>query len=95
MTNIIKLFNDNELYKEGETAAELKFEQATLRNSRNTGILAGVPAPRHIKRGRSVFYWGRVLNDWHAQFEEPAPVQAVATNTRQHPGTSDGLRGQV
>lgn len=70
-----KLFNDNELYKEAEAAAGLKLVKTTLRNSRNTGMLAGVRPPRHIKRGRTVLYSGRALNEWHAQFETPPTMQ--------------------
>ena len=45
------------------------FASTTLRISRVTGILAGVPAPAYRKIGRKVVYDRVVLDEWLNQFE--------------------------
>jgi hypothetical protein len=42
----------------------------TLRHSRVTGLLWGVPAPKHIKAGRRVLYRYEELDRWLGQFSE-------------------------
>lgn len=66
---------DEQLYPEPEAAALLGLSKNTLRNSRNTGQLLGVPAPRFIKMGVSVRYKGSTLREWRDQFPERAPEQ--------------------
>ena len=45
------------------------FASSTLRMSRVTGILAGVPAPAYRKVVRKVVYDRVVLDEWLNQFE--------------------------
>ncbi|CAM4016047.1 DNA-binding protein [Vreelandella rituensis] len=49
---------------ERQAAEYLGFAPATLRQSRHTGKLAGVCAPKHIKLGRSVRYYASDLDTW-------------------------------
>jgi predicted DNA-binding transcriptional regulator AlpA len=51
-----------------EFAKKLGFASGTLRMSRVTGILAGVPAPTYRKLGRKVAYDEAVGDEWLAQF---------------------------
>jgi len=44
----------------------------TLRKSRSTGTLFGLPAPHYIKRGYHVFYLKPTLEKFHDQFHEQA-----------------------
>jgi hypothetical protein len=49
-------------------AFELGFGSSTMRVSRVTGTLAGVPAPTYRKIGRKVVYDRIVLVKWMEQF---------------------------
>lgn len=49
---------------------------ATLKQSRVTGVLCGVPAPAYIKLGRKVVYKEQTIANWLSQFDEQ-------TNTAQ------------
>lgn len=51
-----------------ESAKELGFASITLRMSRVTGVLAGVPAPTYRKLGRKVVYDRVILDQWLEQF---------------------------
>ena len=61
---------------EKTTANYLGYSTATLRNSRHTGVLAGVKPPVYKKMGKSIRYDKDVLDTWLAQFND-------LTNTRQ------------
>lgn len=39
-------------------------QPSTARKSRTTGMLLGRPAPRYVKRGRSVFYRLKEVIEW-------------------------------
>jgi|GEM_PF-2476665 len=60
----------SEQYDTNDAAPILRVEPDTLRNSRHTGRLAGVTAPRHRKIGNRVFYERETLDKWLEQFEE-------------------------
>lgn len=53
-----------------ESADFLCFSPTTLKLSRVTGTLAGVPAPTYRKLGRKVVYDRAVLEQWVNQFEQ-------------------------
>ena len=55
-----------------ECAGDLGFASSTIRMSRVTGILAGVPAPTYRKIGRKVVYDRVVLEEWLSQFANQA-----------------------
>lgn len=60
-----------------EAASFLGFADVTLRNSRYTGILAGVTAPPYIKLGKkTVRYERATLTAWLSQFGERANTSA-------------------
>ena len=60
-----------------EEAAEfLGYKEKTLRDSRSSGILAGVEPPRYVKRGQRVIYAEEDLVLWLSQFKK-------ITNTAQ------------
>lgn len=60
---------DVDLISTKEAARLLGFSPATLRNSRWTGMLAGVPAPAFLKLGaKSVRYQRTALTEWIEQF---------------------------
>ncbi len=60
----------SEQYDNGQAAPYLRVQPDTLRNSRHTGKLAGVTAPRYRKIGNRVFYERAALDEWLSQFEE-------------------------
>ncbi len=60
---------------EAQASLYLGFAQATLRKSRATGELGGVPAPKYLKLGRRVFYPLAELDAWLSQFD---PVSNTA-----------------
>jgi hypothetical protein len=64
------MFEDDRYYLSKDAAKGLLVGDMTLRNSRSTGKLSGVSTPPFIKRGRTVLYIGKALNDWLRQFEE-------------------------
>lgn len=57
------------LWDTHQAAAYTGFAPATLKLSRHTGTLAGVPAPQFLKIGRTVRYDPAVLDAWLSQFE--------------------------
>ena len=59
-----------------EAAVSLGYAEKTLRESRVTGLLAGVTTPPYIKRGRRVLYDEIDLAEGSAQFKK-------ITNTAQ------------
>ncbi len=66
-----------DLIPEKKAAEYLGFAPVTLRNSRYTGMLAGVPAPRFRKLGtKTVRYERATLAAWLAQFGERANTSA-------------------
>lgn len=70
--------HDGRLYDTAETGLFLHKGANTMRNSRCTGILAGVEAPAHIKIGSRAFYRGATLKAWLAQFQEQVCASKVA-----------------
>lgn len=58
-----------QLLDDKQAAPFLGYKAETLKNSRHTGRLAGVDAPRYIKMGRSVRYRLEDLLEWREQFE--------------------------
>lgn len=52
---------------ERQAAEHLGFAPATIRHSRWSGTLGGIPAPRHIKLGRNVRYLQADLDQWLAK----------------------------
>ena len=60
--------NHQPLLDTHEFAKKLGFASVTLRMSRVTGTLAGVPAPTYRKIGRKVVYDEAVGDEWLAQF---------------------------
>ena len=72
---------EHDLLDNYQSANFLGFSPATMRNSRYTGLLAGVPAPSFRKIGRkSVRYERATLTAWLAQFAECASTSAVTRN---------------
>ena len=61
-----------------DAATYLGFHEATLRNSRYTGKLAGVRAPVYRKAGRKVIYERASLDAWLAQFKERSSTSDAA-----------------
>lgn len=57
------------LLSSSDAAKLLRYSTTTLRNSRYTGILAGVEAPAHLKLGKTVRYEKEVLQAWLSQFK--------------------------
>lgn len=47
-----------------QTAKEIGLAEITVRNSRLTGLLCGVPAPKFRKIGRKVVYFKKDIDDW-------------------------------
>ncbi len=72
------MFIDTERYSSKEAAQGLRVGEVTLRNSRSTKLLSGVPTPAYIKRGRTVLYLGKTLNEWLGQFEEQSTTKQTA-----------------
>jgi hypothetical protein len=70
-TNQRNLNHSNNLSPHCDThgaAFRLGFGSSTMRVSRVTGTLAGVPAPTYRKIGRKVVYDRIVLDKWMEQF---------------------------
>lgn len=64
-------------FDDHEAAAFIGCAAFTLKRSRTTGTLLGVPAPAHLKMGRMVRYEKATLEEWLSQFPE-------YQNTAQH-----------
>jgi len=60
----------NQTFKNLPASDYLDCAPSTLKLSRHTGILFGVPSPEYIKRGRSVVYNKSTLDKWLSQFCE-------------------------
>lgn len=60
----------NNLRSPKETAFQLRYSEGALKNSRSTGILAGVKSPKYIKIGRKIFYPQDYIDEWLSQFPE-------------------------
>ena len=58
------------LMKEQDAAEYLGFARGTLKQSRVTGVLAGLPTPAFIKIGYSVRYKLTTLDEWLSQLSE-------------------------
>ena len=61
-----------QLLNEKDASQIIGASTPTLRKSRCTGTLFGIPAPKHLKIGRTIRYKTSDLNDWvsnltHAQ----------------------------
>ncbi|GAA6206547.1 hypothetical protein [Thalassotalea sp. SU-HH00458] len=54
----------NQLLDEKQAALLLGTATPSLRKSRCTGVLFGIPAPQYLKLGRSIRYKTSVLNSW-------------------------------
>lgn len=54
----------------GEAAKFLGYSPRSLNNSRVSGLLGGVPAPKFVKLGRAVRYKKDTLEKWVHQFDE-------------------------
>ena len=63
-----KLYITSSLANTHECADKLGFASSTIRMSRVTGLLAGVPAPTYRKIGRKVAYDHVILDQWLNQF---------------------------
>jgi hypothetical protein len=70
--------DDDGVYDTATSGGFLGFQPATMRNSRNTGKLAGVDAPAFVKMGTVVRYKGKTLKDWRAQFAERTKTSKAA-----------------
>ena len=74
------MLNQSAFLSSKEAAEYLGFADVTLRNSRYTGMLAGVAAPTFRKLGRkTVRYERATLAAWLAQFGERASTSAHPT----------------
>lgn len=49
-----------------QAAKYMNFAEITVRNSRVSGLLCGVPAPKFRKIGRKVVYFKKDIDDWLA-----------------------------
>ena len=52
-----------------DAAALIPCQPSTLKKSRHTGELFGVPSPAFLKLGRRVFYDADVIDEWLSQFD--------------------------
>jgi hypothetical protein len=59
-----------------ETAVYLNVSYVALRQSRSTGKLLGVPAPKHLKIGRSIRYKDIEIEAWIASLDLMTGVAA-------------------
>ncbi len=84
---------DPELIEIPEAAAALGFgvAPATLRKSRCTGLLLGRPAPRFVRRGRTIRYRLKAQLDWLAEGDTYSSTAEAAT---RHEGRGERARGE-
>ena len=82
------MFEPNQLLNDKQAAPIAGVQPNTLKNSRHTGKLAGVDAPRYIKMGRSVRYRLEDLQEWLDQFE-------VRSCTREIDNASQNSQPQI
>lgn len=61
-----------------QAAELLGFSQSTIANSRYTGLLGGVTAPKFRKMGKSIRYEQSTLNTWRSQFKEQVSTSESA-----------------
>lgn len=66
------------LFDNKQAAHFLGFSPTTLNNSRYTGLLGGVKAPRYRKLGKSVRYELTALESWLSQFREQTSTSESA-----------------
>lgn len=59
-----------QLLDEKEAALIIGAATPTLRKSRCTGTLFGLPAPKYLKLGRTIRYKLSVLNEWLETLEQ-------------------------
>lgn len=59
-----------QLLDEKEAALIIGAATPTLRKSRCTGKLFGLPAPKYLKLGRTIRYQSEALNDWLESLEK-------------------------
>lgn len=52
------------LFSSKEAAAYLGYSNPSMVQSRVTGVLSGIPAPEHIKIGKTVKYKKESLDSW-------------------------------
>ena len=64
--------HSKQLFNNDEAAAYVGFKPRTLNNSRYTGVLGGVPAPKYKKLGKAVRYTKQSLDLWLGQFQDQA-----------------------
>lgn len=60
--------HDNRYLSSLQAADYLGYKNRTMIQSRYTGVLGGVKAPSHTKRGTRTYYQVSVLNEWVSQF---------------------------
>tara|TARA_R110000823_G_C15945020_1_gene500847 strand:- start:3331 stop:3594 length:264 start_codon:yes stop_codon:yes gene_type:complete len=63
---------ENRYLTERQAAYYLGFSPITIRQSRWTGTLAGLPAPAYVSFGRSVRYTLKALEAWVARAQKGA-----------------------
>jgi hypothetical protein len=68
MNNAKELYDS--LVSNSEAAKVVSASSETMKISRCTGYLFGLPAPKHLKFGRTVRYKKSTLQAWLDQFEE-------------------------
>jgi len=59
-----------------ESAHHIGLASSTMRASRVSGILCGVPSPTYRKLGRKVIYDRVVLDEWLSQFANQSNTSA-------------------
>ncbi|WP_206613480.1 helix-turn-helix transcriptional regulator [Parahaliea mediterranea] len=67
--------NPEQLINDRQAEAFLGRKRSTIKNSRHTGKLGGVEAPRHYKMGRTVRYRVKDLLEWRDRFDTQAAGQ--------------------
>ena len=77
--NTFITFQSGAKLKNDEAARFLRYERFTLRNSRHTGKLAGVEAPKYSKQGKTILYDLDDLIKWRDQFEVRTCTRDVGT----------------
>jgi len=68
------------LYDTKQAANYLGFSDRTLSNSRSSGLLGGVKAPKYRKLGKSIRYERASLDAWLAQFQEQTSTSESPNN---------------
>lgn len=63
-----------QLLSNKESSVYLGCAPTTLKQSRVTGLLFGMPAPAFLKMGYNVRYKLTTLDEWTSQFSETTPL---------------------